>query len=162
MMDTKFKIVRDRHEYVIGVLIIGREIKDVDRFRRKYRILRREADIINLIVQGESNPGIAKELGLSMETVKTHIKSVYNKLGLNNRMQLISLLNEYNMIAKIPADRSIAILKWILTASLLHPCSQGTRRRYYRTLNYYNNRGIVRRLYTAIENINRITAYHNC
>ncbi|MDD3942388.1 MAG: helix-turn-helix transcriptional regulator [Sphaerochaetaceae bacterium] len=52
----------------------------------------REEQIISLLVLGKSNREIAEELFISANTVKTHIKNIYGKLGVSNRVQLFSLL----------------------------------------------------------------------
>lgn len=45
----------------------------------------REAEIVALIGQGVSNKRIASALGISIDTVKFHLKNVYAKLGVSNR-----------------------------------------------------------------------------
>ncbi|KAF3886980.1 MULTISPECIES: response regulator [Nostocales] len=47
----------------------------------------RELEVLQLIVDGRSNPEIAAELYMSMSTVKTHIRSIMNKLAVNDRVQ---------------------------------------------------------------------------
>ncbi|NER84973.1 MAG: response regulator transcription factor [Leptolyngbya sp. SIO1D8] len=47
----------------------------------------RELDILQLIVEGKSNPEIASELFLSVSTVKTHLRSIMNKLSVDDRVQ---------------------------------------------------------------------------
>ena len=47
----------------------------------------RELEILELIVAGNSNPEIAQQLYLSLSTVKTHIRSIMNKLTVNDRVQ---------------------------------------------------------------------------
>ena len=47
----------------------------------------REQEILELIVAGMSNPEIAEKLYLSVSTVKTHIRSIMNKLAVNDRVQ---------------------------------------------------------------------------
>jgi len=54
----------------------------------------REAEIISLLVEGLSNQEIAKKLFISPNTVKTHIKNIYAKLGVNNRLQLFNSLKQ--------------------------------------------------------------------
>lgn len=111
LIDAKLKTVRDAWSDMIGVLVIGREVKGPGRFRERYRLSAREAEVINLMVQGRSRNEIAGILQLSSETVKTHITAVYNKLGINNKMQLIHLLKEYNLISEQPADTTAVLLK---------------------------------------------------
>lgn len=56
----------------------------------KLGLSKREAEIIELVSKGDSNHAIAKKLFLSVNTVKTHINNVFNKLGVNNRMSVIN------------------------------------------------------------------------
>ncbi|QNK60216.1 LuxR family transcriptional regulator [Paenibacillus sp. PAMC21692] len=46
----------------------------------------REIEVLEWIARGLSNSEIASELGLVTGTVKNHIKSIYEKLGVNKRM----------------------------------------------------------------------------
>jgi LuxR family maltose regulon positive regulatory protein len=45
-----------------------------------------ELRVLRLLVAGQSNPEIARELVVSVNTVKAHIKNLYRKLGVNNRV----------------------------------------------------------------------------
>jgi hypothetical protein len=47
----------------------------------------RELEILNLIVDGHSNFGIAKVLGISEKTVKTHCSHLFQRLGVSDRTQ---------------------------------------------------------------------------
>lgn len=47
----------------------------------------RELEILKLMVDGKSNPAIAAELYISLSTVKTHIRSIMNKLAVDDRVQ---------------------------------------------------------------------------
>ncbi|WP_247485577.1 LuxR C-terminal-related transcriptional regulator [Bradyrhizobium sp. 193] len=51
---------------------------------------RREIDIITLIADGLSNKEIARSLDIGPETVKSHLKSVFTKLGVEKRAQAVS------------------------------------------------------------------------
>ena len=54
----------------------------------KYNNLtKREKEVLELIIQGKSNPQIANELILSIHTVKAHLESIYKKLGVHNKVQ---------------------------------------------------------------------------
>lgn len=47
----------------------------------------RELEVLQLIVEGYSNPEIAKSLYLSEHTVKTYVRGIMNKLLVNDRVQ---------------------------------------------------------------------------
>ena len=49
-----------------------------------------ETKIKKHIIDGKSNKEIAEELFISLNTVKTHITNIYNKLNVSNRKELIS------------------------------------------------------------------------
>ena len=51
------------------------------------RLTRREHEVLRLIARGESNKRIARELGISEKTVKTHVGHVLAKLGVTDRTQ---------------------------------------------------------------------------
>jgi LuxR family maltose regulon positive regulatory protein len=50
----------------------------------------RETDILQLIAHGLSNKEIARRLDIGPETVKSHLKSVFTKLGVERRSQAVS------------------------------------------------------------------------
>ena len=45
----------------------------------------RECEVLVLIAGGRSNQEIAADLSISLETVKTHVKHVFNKLDARDR-----------------------------------------------------------------------------
>ena len=58
----------------------------------KLKFSRREAEIIDALIQGKNNQQIAKTINLSQNTIKTHIQNIYKKTGVNNRTELTYLL----------------------------------------------------------------------
>ena len=57
--------------------------------QRRGGLTQREQEVLILLRKGMSNQGIATELGLSPETVKTYCKTVLAKLGGGNRHELL-------------------------------------------------------------------------
>jgi DNA-binding NarL/FixJ family response regulator len=51
------------------------------------QLSQRELEVLELIVEGNSNPLIAQQLYISVSTVKTHVRSIMNKLAVNDRVQ---------------------------------------------------------------------------
>ena len=45
----------------------------------------REVDVLRLVAEGLTDAKVAKKLVLSPRTVSTHLRSIYNKLGINSR-----------------------------------------------------------------------------
>ncbi len=52
----------------------------------------RERQVLNLLVEGYSNPQIAQELVISLNTVKRHLKSIFAKLGVRSRAAAVALV----------------------------------------------------------------------
>lgn len=53
------------------------------------KITPREAQVVQAIEEGLTNKEVAIRLGISLETVKSHIKSIYQKLEVNSRHAII-------------------------------------------------------------------------
>ncbi len=51
------------------------------------QLSQREQEVLQLMVEGQSNPEIAAALYLSPNTVKTHIRGIMNKLAVDDRVQ---------------------------------------------------------------------------
>jgi len=60
----------------------------------KYGVSSRQREIIELILRGKSNRDIADALFIAPHTVKNHIYSLYQKLGVKSRFELLNLMLE--------------------------------------------------------------------
>jgi DNA-binding CsgD family transcriptional regulator len=58
-----------------------------------YQLTERQIDIINLIRQGKTNKEIGRELFISENTVKYHLKVIYDILDIEHRSELKKILN---------------------------------------------------------------------
>ncbi|MEK9817078.1 MULTISPECIES: response regulator transcription factor [Limnobacter] len=59
--------------------------------QRMARITERQVSVLYRIAKGESNHEIAQNLGLSPETVKTHVRSILARLNARNRLEAAML-----------------------------------------------------------------------
>ena len=88
-------------KYVLQVSKLKNEIKDQSPklnkdFKEKINklnISKREIEVLTHIFNGHSNDEIAQKLFISKNTIKTHIKNIYSKLDVKNRMQAITKVN---------------------------------------------------------------------
>ena len=68
------------------------EDEKVDIFIRTFSLSKREIEIMDLIIENKSNSEIGNEIYLSPETIKSHRKNIYRKMGVNNVLDLYKLL----------------------------------------------------------------------
>ena len=55
---------------------------------RGHLLTRREAEVLPLLQQGRSNAQIALAMQVGVETVRTHARNIYRKLGVSSRREL--------------------------------------------------------------------------
>lgn len=59
----------------------------------------RERDVLFAFAAGATNPVIARDLGLSPNTVKQHASSIFRKLGVRNRAEAVARADELGLLA---------------------------------------------------------------
>jgi len=58
----------------------------------------RETDVLRLIAAGESNQRIARELVVTLDTVKKHVSHLLRKLGAANRTEAVTRARQVGLI----------------------------------------------------------------
>jgi len=109
--DLLVKCVRQimNGEYWIGRDCVG-DLIDAMRnpsAREESSVLsQRERDIVSAVIKGASNKDIAWQLGLGEQTVKNHLRRIFAKLGVANRVELAVHAMEKQLTdsAEKPAD----------------------------------------------------------
>ena len=70
---------------------LAHEIQERERTGgRPLQLTGREQEVLNLVAQGHSAPDIASDLHLSTTTVKSHLHSLYEKLGVSDRAAAVA------------------------------------------------------------------------
>ena len=59
-------------------------------FLENFKISPREAEVLELILKGYSNKEIGNKLFISFTTARTHVSHIFEKTGVNSRMELVS------------------------------------------------------------------------
>lgn len=86
--------------------IAGSLLREVYRRRQpgsdstiRHSLTRRESEILSLLGRGHSNKEIARELNVSLATVKNHVHSVLQKMGVARRSEAVSRLRDEPWLA---------------------------------------------------------------
>lgn len=58
----------------------------------------RELQVLDRIAAGLTNKGIARELGISLHTVKFHVESIFRKLGARTRTHALAIAQERRLL----------------------------------------------------------------
>jgi len=74
--------------FLVTLSDLADEQKQETTFQTKFQLSRREMDIIYYLVRGLSDSEIGEILYISRQTVHTHIKNIYKKLGAKSRIEL--------------------------------------------------------------------------
>lgn len=67
------------------------EIKPLDKDEKRVELTPREQEILRQLVKGLTNKEISSATNLAVDTVKTHLRNIYQKLQVKSRTQAISL-----------------------------------------------------------------------
>jgi len=80
--------------YIVQLKSIPTDIANVsyDDIFSRTGISSREQEIVYLVLKGLGNRDIAKQLFISLNTVKTHIRNIFRKMGVKSRFELAMTL----------------------------------------------------------------------
>jgi DNA-binding NarL/FixJ family response regulator len=90
-------LIEGIHRVMEGKFLIGSEVADdlaqavrqVGTHKEKpYGLTAREIEIVEAITAGDSNRDIATRLNISLQTVKHHLTSIFDKTGTSSRLEL--------------------------------------------------------------------------
>lgn len=85
-----FLILRVYYKKHRSRMMNGEISEKIIRLQQVHGLTPREAEIISLVLAGNSNREIANQVHISLETIKKHIYNVYKKIGVKNRLQLMN------------------------------------------------------------------------
>ena len=61
----------------------------------------REKEILELVASGHTNPTISTRIGISIQTVTTHMKNIYRKLQVHTRAQAVMQAIDQGLVGKV-------------------------------------------------------------
>lgn len=80
------------HDKGIGSVGVGVSCEAVETASQQCGLTLREREVMTLLAQGRTVPYIAEALCIAQSTVKTHIRHIYEKMGVGDRQELIDSL----------------------------------------------------------------------
>jgi two-component system, NarL family, nitrate/nitrite response regulator NarL len=82
--------VMNGHYWIDGQLLasVPERAKQAPRPTRRFRLTQRELQVVAAVADGETNKGIAERFRVSEDTVKHHLSSVFDKVGVSSRLEL--------------------------------------------------------------------------
>ena len=75
--------------------VLDRLTKQCEAIRLAYRLSDRETEVMELVARGDTVARIAEKLSVSENTVRTHAKRVYAKLGIHSKQELSDLVRSF-------------------------------------------------------------------
>ena len=85
------------------------EAMDAARLGKDAALSKRETEILGLVAQGRSNSEIAATLFLSINSVKTYIRSAYRKISASNRAQAVAWALLHGFPSDVAARHDAAV-----------------------------------------------------
>lgn len=70
--------------------------RNLDAFCERYDVTPREREVLVEAMHGYSMENIGRKLYVSRETVKTHLRRVYGKVGVSGKQELITSIDHFD------------------------------------------------------------------
>ena len=90
---TSAEIDRYENEIRNKLILLAGQDPGISLIISKYKLTRREADMLRCLRLGQSNEEIAAELFISVETVRTHVRHLLRKLSLENKNEISAFVS---------------------------------------------------------------------
>ena len=75
----------------------------------RFGLTRRESEVLVLSAEGRTGIEIGQKLSIGRETVRTHLKHVYQKLGVNDRTAAVAIAWQEGIAVREPVDGSAGL-----------------------------------------------------
>jgi DNA-binding NarL/FixJ family response regulator len=71
-----------------------------DEQRKQFGLTGRELEVVGAIVSGLTNRDIAEKFSISEQTVKHHLRNVFDKVGVSNRLELALFAINHALVSR--------------------------------------------------------------
>jgi DNA-binding NarL/FixJ family response regulator len=98
VMNGQYWISRESVADLVGVLRQWRPPQSPAPPSRPFRLTARELAIVAAVATGKSNKEVASEFGISNATVKHHLTSIFDKVGVSTRLELAMFALDHDLV----------------------------------------------------------------
>jgi len=108
VMMSALQLVMAGERYIPSQILVGAAIQDAEHPQIKTapitpstrsinaarfdKLSKREQNVLELLAGGMTNKEIARSIDLQEATIKIHVKNIYRKMGVNNRVQAVRMV----------------------------------------------------------------------
>jgi two-component system, NarL family, nitrate/nitrite response regulator NarL len=100
VMDGEYWVGRGNVSGLVQALQAAHSAPPSEPNSKRYGLTVRELDIVAAIVEGLTNKEIAQKFSISEQTVKHHLSSVFDKVGVSNRLELALFSVAHRLLEK--------------------------------------------------------------
>jgi two-component system nitrate/nitrite response regulator NarL len=98
IMDGQYWIERGAVSDLVAAFRESRPAAEPQPRARRFNLTARELEIIREVVGGQANKEIGDRLGVAEPTIKHHLTSIYDKVGVSNRLELALFAVHHKLI----------------------------------------------------------------
>jgi DNA-binding NarL/FixJ family response regulator len=98
-ISTHKKAVKVQYYWVLTAFCLSvilsipsRRFENCDALANGYGLSKREREILEYLSRGYNSPYIAQALFISESTVRSHLRSIYRKMKVNSRMEVLDII----------------------------------------------------------------------
>jgi two-component system, NarL family, nitrate/nitrite response regulator NarL len=89
------------HECVANVAASMKQLETTSRRTKKFGLTRRELEILQSVLHGQTNKEIGRQFSISANTVKRHLSHIFDKVGASNRVELARFASHHRLLDRL-------------------------------------------------------------
>ncbi len=96
LLNAQLALLLKNHAFLIrfSKMEESEQDKTLSELKDNKRLTEKETEVVKLLLQGYTYKAVAENLFISENTIKFHIKNIYQKLNIKNKMELIKMFTD--------------------------------------------------------------------
>lgn len=109
---SRLSAARATRGQIAVILEVARPVEMAPLVAHAYALSKREAEIVQLVAQGQSTTEISTTLRIATNTVQEHLKAIFEKVGVRSRRELVGQLFAQQYQPRIAAGHDMGADGW--------------------------------------------------